>query len=249
MSIQAASLECDGLLFAYSRKSRPAVSLVNSITFPQGRTALLGPNGAGKSTLLSIIAGGITPQRGVVRAGGDVMSRPTQISQVAWLPQAPTVDRALTSREYCAYQAWLKGTPSGSALEAADKALALVGLSEQSRTLTHRLSVGTRARLCLAGTLATGAKYLLLDEPMAALDPAQRRNFLKLIRDLAEERAIIVSTHDVLDLDQGFDHVVVLQDGRCVFGGSVESFLTGPKHPHRISATEAYVRLLAEDDV
>lgn len=127
--------------------------------------------------------------------------------------------------------------------KAAD-ALESVDLGDHRNTATNKLSGGMRARLSLATALVTEAEFLLLDEPMAALDPAQRQAFAALVSTLSSERDIVISTHDVLDLDRGFDHVIVLWDGSPVFSGTVKEFLVRGGGAATSSATDAYLGII-----
>lgn len=243
----SSGLIAQGVNFAYRRGRTTAIDEPGGIVFPMGRTALLGPNGAGKSTLLAIVAGALEPRSGRVMAAGRRLARRDRMEQVAWLPQHPTIDRGLTSLEYCAFQAWLTGVSHRRALSDGREALDLVGLGEHADHRTHTLSGGLRARLAIAGTLVAGSRYLVLDEPLAALDPAQRRMLVELLAGLASGRVIVVSTHDVLDLRAGFDSVVVLREGRCIFQGGLDEFLRDGDG-REVSATDAYVRILGVNE-
>jgi ABC-2 type transport system ATP-binding protein len=141
-----------------------------------GVTVLLGPNGVGKSTLFQAISGGIRRQAGVVRfRPEDPAGRATAVRLgFALLPQEPPLFPAFTCREFVGYCAWTRGARARDAGELADDALALVRLSERANSKVRSLSGGMRRRLAIAATISVPSHVLLLDEPMAGLDPAQR---------------------------------------------------------------------------
>lgn len=217
-------LEMAGITFGY-RRSRPVLSEF-SWTLPPGRTVLLGPNGAGKSTILGLAADALRPQAGGCRIG-DVTARSQRRryrTLVSYLPQRPTAARGLSVREQVAYAGWLKGMPKPAAWDAAPGCLEQVGLSEHAERRVTELSGGQLRRVGLAQALVHDAVILLLDEPTAGLDPAQRQRFRETLSGIGTVRSTVVSTHQVDDLDQVYDQVVVVEHGRIRFSGSVDAF-------------------------
>ncbi|MFI5941508.1 ABC transporter ATP-binding protein [Streptomyces uncialis] len=198
------------------------------LTFPAGNTVLLGPNGAGKSTLMAIGASAMAPQTGEVRFGELRATRRGDLRAyrrvVSWLPQRASFLPGMTCWEHVAYVGWLKGMGERQAWRAAPAAIERVGLTAKAGDKVDTLSGGQRQRLAIAQALVHQAELLLLDEPTAGLDPRQRRRFLDLLAELRGSVSVIVSTHDIADLDQAFDEVVVLEDGRTRFQGGVERF-------------------------
>lgn len=198
-----------------------------SFRFSDGRTVLLGPNGAGKSTLLALAASSIRPQRGVVGyRGWDTERRRHRNAYrmaVAWLPQAIESVPRLTAREQVAYTGWLKGMSRGAAWDAACHALDRVELGEVADRKVRLLSGGQQRRVGVAQSLVHDAEVLLLDEPTAGMDPRQRRVFHDLLGGLGCH--VVLSTHDVADLEGTYDHVVVLERGAVRFSGAVRDFL------------------------
>ena len=217
--------------------------------FAPGVTLLLGPNGAGKSTLLSLAASAVPSREGEVRHG-DVVAHGGQLKRyrrdVAWLPQSVAAVPNLSSREQVAYFGWLKGMSRPDAWDAAARALAEVGLSDEASTPLRKLSGGQQRRVGIAQTLVHDAQVLLMDEPTAGLDPLQRRSLYEVMARLRENRSLIVSTHQTEDLAAVFDHVVVLAEGKVRFIGTSAAFLalgaTEPEGPARVVA--AYERAL-----
>ena len=161
--------------------------------------ALVGPNGAGKSTLLSILAGSLAPSSG----------RVDRHARVGWVPQRPAHYARLTARENLQLFAALEGAPSTRAGELLDS-FELPGDVRASA-----LSVGNRQRLDVALALVSSPRVLLLDEPTAALDPAQRRRLWDIAGRLrAEGGAVLVATHHWEELAGRADRTLELAEGR-----------------------------------
>lgn len=213
--------------FRYPRTSRPVLDRLN-LQFSLGHTVLLGPNGAGKSTLLSLGSSALKPQSGLIHYGelnpADHRHVRAYRRKVSWLPQRPGFLPGLTCREQVAYIGWLKGMRERDAWRAAPEAIERVGLSDKLNRKIKTLSGGQQQRIAIAQALVHEAELLLLDEPTVGLDPHQRRRFLDLLISLRGTVHVIVSTHDIGDLDQAFDEVVVLESGRSRFRGPVEAF-------------------------
>lgn len=219
------TLHLEDVCFTYRRGFRTNL-VFDKLTWavPEGRrTLLLGPNGAGKSTLFSLIAGQQRPQSGSIRDSElGLGARPS--NGVAWMPQHISPIRGLTVWEQVAYAGWLAGRSKGDAESNADHLLELTHLSELRDRRSSELSGGQLRRLGLAQALTREHRVLLLDEPTAGLDPAQARNFRSLLDHLPRRAGIVVSTHQVSELDNHFDHVTVLSGGKVAFDGSVAQF-------------------------
>lgn len=213
--------------FRYSRRDRPVLDRLD-LDFSTGHTVLLGPNGAGKSTLLSLGAAAVRPQQGAVHYQEFDLRVRRQAKEfrrrASWLPQRPGFLPGMTCREHVAYIGWLKGLRERDAWRAAPHAIERVGLTDRLNDKVDRLSGGQRQRVAIAQALVHEAELLLLDEPTAGLDPRQRRRFLDLLVSLRGTVQVIVSTHDIGDLDEAFDEVVVLESGRPRFRGTVPDF-------------------------
>ena len=217
-------LSVEDVSFSYGRvRPRPVFSELSWKVTPGVTTLLLGPNGAGKSTLLKLLAGQERPTSGSIRCG-DLSGRTALFEHVAWMPQDVRAARGLTVLEQVHYAAWVAGHSDGRARERASQALELVRLDERAAQRTSELSGGQLRRLGLAQAWARGGDVLLLDEPTAGLDPAQTLNFRAVLPRLEVPGGVVISTHQVADVDGEFDRVAVLHQGRIVFDGDVEQF-------------------------
>lgn len=242
------SIYLDSCTFTY-RRNKPPVLHQLTYGLPRGISILLGPNGAGKSTLLKLAAGVNSPTSGSVKLG-NLDSRQRKFRErVAWMPQSITAMTSLTAREQVAYTGWLKGMNRADAWDASLPALARVELIPRANVKTKELSGGQLRRVGVASALVHNAAVLLLDEPTAGMDPAQRRVFRDLVARLAHEDEvhILMSTHDIADLAEESDHVTVLTEGAVSFTGTTHDFITyAPAGtPTGRMAEEAYAALAA----
>lgn len=244
------TLELSDCSYGYGRWKRPILRNF-SYVLPDGLTVLLGPNGAGKSTLLKLAASVTRPQKGRVSLDGAPSGTSAYRRAVAWMPQDIVPMPTLTAREYVAYIGWLKGMPRTDAWKQARKALLRVDLADQTDTRTSRLSGGQLRRVGVAGALVHGARFLLLDEPTAGMDPYQRRVFRDILRGLTGDVRILLSTHDVADLAEEADHVTVMHGGTVLHHGTTDTFLahTPPGTLAGRAAEAAYTALLTSRGV
>jgi len=191
---------------------------------PQGRVcALVGPNGAGKTTLLHIATGLLGPTSGTVRVLGDAPAQnPDLLSRVGFLAQDAPLYRTFTVEEMLAFGAHLN-----TRWDAAFARSRLDRLSIPMDRKISDLSGGQRAQVALA--IATGKRpeLLLLDEPLASLDPLARREFMQgLMETVAEEgTTVVLSSHLVADLERVCDHLMILTHGRMRIAADIESLL------------------------
>ncbi|MBK7821172.1 MAG: ATP-binding cassette domain-containing protein [Tessaracoccus sp.] len=208
--------------FGYTRRKEVLRGV--TVAFPPGRTVLLGPNGAGKSTLLRLAAGLTSPRTGTVTLDGATHWHLLRAA-VGYLPQHVSPMPGLTVLDAVRYAAWLGGLSAKASLASARGALAQVGLSDKADERSTRLSGGQLRRMGLASALACRPRVLLLDEPAAGLDPAQRVGLREILTALPADLPVVVSTHDLADVEDAFDHVCVLADGRVRWKGSPANLL------------------------
>lgn len=216
-------LRAEGLRFSYGRRQSPVLEDC-SLVIPAGsRTLLLGANGAGKTTLLSLLAGLHRPHSGTIRLG-DSANRSTLLTGIGWMPQHIGALRGLSVAEQLRYAGWLAGLSRREARTRATQLLEEVQLTAQAGQAASSLSGGQLRRLGLAQALQGSRQVLLLDEPTAGLDPAQTNNFRRILRNLDLPGGIVVSTHQVGDLADDIDHVLVLHNCKIAFAGSPAEF-------------------------
>lgn len=227
-----ASLSARDVVKRYRGGSTPALDGV-TLDVPTGAlTALVGPNGAGKSTLMRAWLGFERVDRGHVRVTGvDPAADPaTALAQVAYVPQGSSLYRDLTVRDHLAL--------AGCFRPSFDTAMAVERLSRIQVPLSRKiasLSGGQQAQVSLALALATRAPILLLDEPLASLDPLARREFmLALMTSVRSDgRTAVLSSHVVADVEEAADRLVLIVDGQI----RLDLDATEVVHTHAIKDT------------
>jgi ABC-2 type transport system ATP-binding protein len=200
--------------------ARPALTDCTLHIPPGHVVGLVGPNGAGKSTLLKLACGLLTPTTGSINVlGGRPGAGPVQIAKVGYLAQDAPIEPALSIADHLKLGAHLNPR-----WDKAFAAARIEGLGLDPKQKAGKLSGGQRAQLAL--TIATGKHpdLLLLDEPVASLDPIARRDFLKLLMDTVAEHgtSVILSSHLISDLERVCDYLVVLASAQVRLAGEVE---------------------------
>lgn len=197
-----------------------------SLTIPAGQVVgLLGHNGAGKTTTLRIITGYMPPSRGSVTVNGhdSVTASDAIRSSLGYLPEANPLYNEMRVVEYLRFRARLFGIRgSRSRREAAERAMNRCHLGEMRQRLIGRLSKGYRQRVGLAAALLHDPPVLILDEPTSGLDPVQIRETRRLIRDLAGDRTMILSSHILPEIEQTCDRIIIMHRGRIRADGAVD---------------------------
>jgi ABC-2 type transport system ATP-binding protein len=210
---------------ALSKRYRRRLALDDcTISVPTGRVVgLVGPNGAGKSTLLGLVCGLLAPTAGSIEVlGRKPAASAAQLARVGFVAQDAPVYKGLTVAEHLRLGARLN--PRW------DNALAERRIRQRNLDLRQKagtLSGGQRAQLALTVAAAKRADLLVLDEPVAALDPLARRAFLQDLLDFVDELqvSVVLSSHLLGDLQQVCDHLIVLADGRVQIAGDVADLL------------------------
>lgn len=204
------------------------------LSVPAGRRlAIVGPNGAGKSTALSLLAGHLRPDSGEVRLHGRVVGSPrthlpAHRRRVVSLEQRPGLLPHLSAVDNVAYGPRARGVRRRVALDRARTELEAVGCADLADRRPHELSGGQAQRVALARALAVDPELVLLDEPLAALDVEVAPAIRRLLADRLTGRAVVLVTHDPLDLWALADDVVVVASGRVTQSGTVEEVLARP---------------------
>ena len=192
-----------------------------------GMLGLIGPNGAGKTTLMRIIATLLPPTSGHVywenqgrRADGPAIRR-----VLGYLPQSFGLYPEFTARQLLRYLAELKGLPSRLAQHRADEVLELVNLEGDADRRLHGYSGGMQRRVGIAQALLNDPELLIVDEPTAGLDPAERVRFRTLLASLTTDRLVILSTHIIGDVEAVANRLLVLREGQLVVDTTPEELL------------------------
>ncbi len=216
-----AVLEAEGLGKRYGR--RWALSDC-TLEIPPGRVVgLVGPNGAGKTTLLNLAVGLLTPTSGTIAVlGARPAESPGQLGRVGFVAQETPTYSGLTVADHLHLGGWLN--PNWDA-ELAERRIEELGLDPGQRA--GKLSGGQRAQLALTLAIAKRPELLLLDEPVASLDPLARREFLQhLMQAVVEhELSVVLSSHLVADLERVCDYLIVLASSRVQVTGEVDQLL------------------------
>jgi ABC-2 type transport system ATP-binding protein len=240
-----AVIETSGLTKRYRRVT--ALSDC-TISVPAGRiSALVGPNGAGKTTLLKLLAGLAAPSAGHAAVfEGPPRQDPAFLAEIGFLAQEIPLYRQWTAQDHIGIGAHLNPRWDGESVRAR-----LSGLKIPLDQAVGTLSGGQRAQLALALTLAKRPRLLLLDEPLAALDPLARRNFLTMLTEAAADGdlTIVLSSHLIADIERVCDHLILLASSQVQLCGELEALLAehrvliGPRKDTRaIARTHAIVR-------
>jgi len=205
-----------------------------TLSVPSGHvTGLVGPNGAGKTTLLSLAVGLLQPTTGSVQiAGGMPASSSAQLAKVGFVAQDTPTYSGLSVADHLRLGAHMN---PGWDADLAERRIARLGLDPAQKA--GKLSGGQRAQLALTLAIAKRPEVLILDEPIASLDPLARREFLQLLMEVTAEQelSVVMSSHLVSDLERVCDFMIVLVASRVQVAGEVEELLathrqlTGPR--------------------
>ena len=182
----------------------------------------LGLNGAGKTTILRMLAGDLLPSGGrILIDGQDLAERPRHLGrQVGFLPEHPPLYPAMTVRDYLRYVARLRGVRGGQLGGAVDGAIGRAGLIDVAGRLAGELSHGFQKRLGIAQAIVHAPQLVILDEPTAGLDPVQIVEMRQLIRSLAGDHTVIVSSHHLPEVRETCDRLILLKRGEVVASGT-----------------------------
>ena len=211
-----------------------------SFEIPQrGIYGLLGSNGAGKSTLMNILCGILKQTEGEVSiAGVDTRRDPLGAKRhIGFLPQKPPLYKDLTVEEYLTMTADLRWVPVKEVKRSVDEVLELCGISHFRRRLLKHLSGGYQQRVGIAQAIIHKPDLVVLDEPTNGLDPNQIVEIRHLIKDIAEERTVLLSTHILPEVQAACDYILMMEQGQLVFAGTIDEF------DHYIEPNTIYLQL------
>jgi ABC-2 type transport system ATP-binding protein len=197
------------------------VTAVDDISFTVQRGEILGflgPNGAGKTTTMRVLTGYMPPTDGkAVVAGYDVFEQPIEAKRrTGYLPETPPLYPDMTVRDYLSFVARIKGVPRGERTARIDEMMQKTRIADVANRHCGKLSKGYRQRVGLAQALMHNPEVLILDEPTAGLDPKQIIETRQLIKALAGDHTIILSTHILPEVSQTCQRVVIINRGKVV---------------------------------
>ena len=217
-------LEVKRLSHRYSRSW--AIRDINFDIHRAGVTGLLGSNGAGKSTTMNIMCGVLRQTEGSVLINGiDLREEPEKAKQlIGFLPQQAPLHLDLTVDEYLHYCAQLRNVSASQAPAAIAEAKEKCGVSHFSRRLLRNLSGGYRQRVGIAQAILHRPLLVVLDEPTNGLDPNQITEVRKLIKDIGQERAVILSSHILSEVQATCRDIKMIEGGQVVFSDSMQAF-------------------------
>ncbi len=195
-----------------------------SLAVPEGSLfGLIGPNGAGKTTTFSLLCGFLRPTAGEIRVRGRTLTAGTPpVGHILAMPQDAQLPPMMGVTQVLIYLGRLAGQSKAEAAQRAERALAKVGLAELAGRRVQALSHGQRRRVAIAQTLLGDNEVIILDEPTAGLDPRTAAELRELIKDLHEDRTIILSTHNLSEVEQLCTHAAIIDHGRLVTSGTME---------------------------
>ena len=201
---------------------------------------LLGSNGAGKSTCMNIICGVLHPTKGNVQINGiSIREQPLEAKrQIGFLPQQAPLHTELTVDEYLRHCAGLRGMGSRNASAAIDDVKEKCGIAHFSNRLIGALSGGYRQRVGLAQAILHGPALVVLDEPTNGLDPNQIREVRKLIKDIAVDCTVLLSTHILSEVEVMCSDIKMIEQGLIAFEGTVGDYVNMVEPRSLIAAFE-----------
>ena len=196
-----------------------------SFSVPEGALfGLIGANGAGKTTTFSLMSGFIRPTRGEVRVRGETLSTGhPPLGRVLALPQDATMPPSMTAAAVLIMLASLEGRSAQEARRRSLEALARVGLADMADRRVGVLSHGQRRRVGIASTLLGDDEVILLDEPTAGLDPRAASELRSLITTLNADRTIVVSSHNLAEIESVCTHAAIIAKGRLVTSSTMDA--------------------------
>ena len=205
----------------------------------------LGPNGAGKTTTMRIITGFMPPSEGNVTISGyDVLDEPLLTkNKIGYLPETPPLYLDMTVSEYLNFAGLLKQIPNQKINAAVDNACSKVDINDVKNKVIKALSKGYKQRVGLAQAIIHDPEVLILDEPTIGLDPIQIREVRDLIKSLAGNHTIVLSTHILPEVDMTCDEVVIIKKGKIIAQDTPKNL---SKKMNKSSLEEIFIDLISE---
>jgi ABC-2 type transport system ATP-binding protein len=183
----------------------------------------LGPNGAGKSTTMKMLSGNLAPSEGeIIINGYDLLSSPKQAkTHIGYLPEQPPLYKELTVKEFLLFCAKINTIPASQIKAAVETVIERCGLTTVTQRLIANLSKGYQQRVGIAQAIIHNPAVVILDEPTSGLDPIQIREIRHLIRDIANEHSVILSTHILPEVQMLCDRVQIINQGQLILSDTI----------------------------
>jgi len=205
-------------------KTKTAVNNFSMIVETGQCVGLIGPNGAGKSTLIKIISDIIYADKGEVLLDGKKISNMKR--EIGYLPQYPDFFHWMTAKETLFFMGQLSGISKAKLLDEVPAILTKVGLFNEQNEKVQSFSGGMKQRLGIAQTLLHKPSFIVMDEPVSALDPIGRREVLNLIQEIKQETTILLSTHILGDAEEICERFVIMKQGMKIEDTTINKLLT-----------------------
>lgn len=221
--------------------ARKAVDQISFILKSGEIAALLGINGAGKTTTLRMLTGYITPTSGKVSFDGEniIDEREKLLSRIGYLPENPALYNDMTIEDFLVYMYRLRMATQENEKSAVEKALERCALKERRNDYIASLSAGFRKRVGLAQAIVHEPQVLLLDEPIADLDPRQIREIKALLKEFKADHAILVSSHILKEVHEFADRIFLMHHGKILTEAETATIPAGELEAWFMRHTEA----------
>ena len=229
------------------------IAAIEDVTFSVGKGEIigfLGPNAAGKTTTMRILAGFSPATRGTATiAGFDIHENPIEVKRrVGYMPESVPFYGEMLVSSFLTYVAEVKGVPRASRKREVGAIMERCGVSPMARRVMKNLSKGYRQRVGLAQALIGNPPVLILDEPTVGLDPQQIVEIRQMIKDLAGEHTVLLSTHILPEVSMICERVLIIDRGRIVAQDSLDN-LAGADDGHRARTLEdVFMRAISSDE-
>src|SRR5947208_367868 len=226
-------IKVEGLTKRYARTV--AVDNISFEVEKGGIVGFLGPNGAGKTTTMRVLTCFLPPTSGSANvAGFDVLENPLEVKKrIGYLPESPPLYPEMEVEEYLTFVGRLKGISGGDVARRVAEVCDRCAVADVRTKLIGKLSKGYRQRVGLAQAIIHNPEVLILDEPTSGLDPKQIIETRELIKHLAGDHTIILSTHILSEIEHSCDKVIIISHGKLVATDSVANLTI------RLRASEA----------
>lgn len=233
-----------------SYQKKKAVHHFSLTISPNDCIGLIGPNGAGKTSLIKMIVGVLEPTSGVVLIDGEVVERRKET--IGYLPQTPQFFSWMTAEETLSFMGQLSNMTVEELKKEIPLVLDKVGLKGEGKTKIMNFSGGMKQRLGIAQALIHHPKFLVMDEPVSALDPIGRREVMDILTEIKKETAIIFSTHILSDASEICERFCFMKQGEKILDNTVDEMLQNEASEQLVitykGSIETFINELEKDE-